>query len=357
MARHLFIVGASARACAESAARAGYDPVSFDLFADMDLRATGPATRLDGGYGDLDKVFPSGAEPWMYAGGLENHPRLVDRLALRRPLWGMEGQPLRRARRPWHWCALLRDAGLPVPGWGMAGGPSLLKPLAGAGGKGIRRWHGGISHTPWREFRQEWRDGEPVAALYCGLPDRVELLGVTRQLIGGPGGLFCYRGSIGPIDPGPEISNIRLIGEALGMRLGLKGLFGVDGILGESGFTPVEINPRYTASAEVIEKATGVPVVAWQAAVFGAGPVPPMKPYARVVAKEIIYATREIQAPVGLDALGGLSDIPLPGTRIPAGGPILTANADGPTEREARAKLELKVDAFNSFIAKALGGY
>ena len=335
MSRQLVIVGASARACAESAIRAGYSPRSFDLFADMDLRATGPVTRLSAGYRELDSLFPPGDDPWMYTGGLENHPRLVDNLCRRRPLWGIAGRALRWARRPWRWCAVLRDAGLPVPDWRPVSGASLLKPLAGAAGKGIRPWTGGDHPAAWRAFRQEMVFGDPVAALFCGFHDRVELLGVTRQRIGGPAGPFSYRGSVGPIDPGPAIATIRRMGETLGRALGLRGLFGVDGIMAEGVFFPVEINPRYTASAEVIERATGVPSVAWQAAAFGAGPVPETVPPRCVVAKEILYAERDTAISSDLGAIPGVSDIPEPGSFIPAGWPILTVVAEGASEREA----------------------
>lgn len=356
MRRQLTIVGASARACAESAVRAGFAPYSFDLFADTDLQATGPVTRLAGGYKDLDGLFITGTEPWMYTGGLENSPRLVDRLAQRRPLWGIAGQALRRARRPWHWCALLRDAGLPVPDWGAVLGPSLLKPLAGAAGKGIQPWAGGEQPTAWRSFRQEMIQGEPVAALYCGLADRVELLGLTRQRIGGPAGPYSYRGSVGPIDPGRAGAMIQSIGDTLGAALGLRGLFGVDGIMAGDVFVPVEINPRYTASAEVIERATGVPSVAWQAAAFGAAPLPEARPPIRVVAKEIVYAARETVVPEGLSATRGISDIPLSGTVIPRGWPILTVCAEGASEEEAGRESADLVASTEIFLGIGEGG-
>ena len=345
MSRQLLIVGASARACAESAVRAGFAPRSFDLFADMDLRVTGPVTQLTGGYRELDRLFFPGNEPWMYTGGLENHPRLVDRLARRQPLWGIGGQALRHSRRPWHWCALLRDAGLPVPAWGAVQGPSLLKPLSGAAGKGVRPWALGDHSAPWRAFRQETITGEPVAALYCGFDGKVELLGVTRQRIGGPAGAFSYRGSVGPVDPGEAGAAIRSIGEILGKSLGLRGLFGVDGILAGKSFTPVEINPRYTASAEVIERATGVPSVSWQAAAFGVGPIPEVGRPRRVVAKEIVYASRETAVSADLRQMEGLADIPEPGSVIPAGWPILTVLAEGASEREAEDMINKRINA------------
>ena len=97
MLKRLILVGASVRACAASAVKAGFAPEAFDLFADADLRALCPTTCLVNGYGNLNTVFSAAPEPWMYTGGLENRPRLIDRLALLRPLWGISGQALRHA--------------------------------------------------------------------------------------------------------------------------------------------------------------------------------------------------------------------------------------------------------------------
>src|SRR5687767_3221982 len=99
---HLLFFGASARAAAFSALRAGLRPWCADLFADADLRRRCPATRLAGRYpaafAQLLRDAPPG--PWMYTGGLENHPRLVGRMARLRPLWGNGEESLRRARDP-----------------------------------------------------------------------------------------------------------------------------------------------------------------------------------------------------------------------------------------------------------------
>src|SRR6516164_4132875 len=90
-AEHLLIFGASARAAAFSALRAGLRPWCADLFADADLQCRCPATRIEGGqYPDtlveMSRNAPPG--PWMYTGGLENHPALVGRITKRHPLWG-----------------------------------------------------------------------------------------------------------------------------------------------------------------------------------------------------------------------------------------------------------------------------
>ncbi len=98
------IVGASTRSAAASALRAGFQPITADLFADADLRAIATATRIS--------PYPEGlvdwlraVEPpaWMYTGALENHPELVDQMAWIAPLWGNPGDVLTRAARRGSW--------------------------------------------------------------------------------------------------------------------------------------------------------------------------------------------------------------------------------------------------------------
>src|SRR5436305_512296 len=115
---YLLLFGASARAAAFSALRAGLRPWCADLFGDTDLRAVCPTLTL------AIKEYPEGflraaaagpPGPWLYTGGLENRPALVDALARRRPLWGNRGDVLRRVRSPAAVAALLHAAGLPCP--------------------------------------------------------------------------------------------------------------------------------------------------------------------------------------------------------------------------------------------------
>ncbi|HKB02483.1 MAG TPA: hypothetical protein VKD90_09695, partial [Gemmataceae bacterium] len=81
----LLIVGASARAAAASARRAGFDPWCADLFGDADLARLAPdsvrcpADKSPAGLIDTLRDAPPG--PLIYTGGLENHPKLVRALA------------------------------------------------------------------------------------------------------------------------------------------------------------------------------------------------------------------------------------------------------------------------------------
>ena len=99
MSESITIVGASARAAAQSALRAGLRPFAGDLFADADLAGACPTVQVPQYPDGLEGLLASApAGGWMYTGALENHPDLVDRLAEMRPLWGNRGDVLRRVR-------------------------------------------------------------------------------------------------------------------------------------------------------------------------------------------------------------------------------------------------------------------
>src|SRR6266404_2094518 len=146
----LLIVGASVRAAAMSARRAGFSPRAADMFADQDLQAICPAIRIKDYPPGLEAAFESAPPgPWMYTGALENYPNLVDRLAAVRPLYGIGGDSLRAVRDPRRLSAALRAGGFNSPRYSLGperlptDGSWLVKPLASAGGNRISRWHGG----------------------------------------------------------------------------------------------------------------------------------------------------------------------------------------------------------------------
>ena len=114
--------------------------------------------------------------PWVYTGGLENHPRVVERLARLRPLWGNDAHVLTAVRQPTLVAQAVREARLPCPevrhpeNGRMPRGRWLLKPLRGSGGKGIRVITGDEpSLDPARFYVQEFIPGEPRSAIYVGL--------------------------------------------------------------------------------------------------------------------------------------------------------------------------------------------
>jgi predicted ATP-grasp superfamily ATP-dependent carboligase len=363
----LLVVGASARAAAFSALRAGLRPECADLFADADLRARCPVRRVEPGdypRNFLDLPALDAPAPWLYTGGLENHPDLIEDLARRRrPLWGNPAAVLRRVRSPWEVAAVLHRAGVPCPRvWrGEAPPPDgrwVVKPLAGAGGSGVRLWAGAARPRPRRPvYWQEFVAGEACAAVSVGDGETAALLGVTRQLVG-EGWLnarrFAYCGSVGPqpLDS-PARRPFDVLGAALAHGFGLRGLFGVDCVLRDGVPFPVEVNPRYTASVEVHEYATGLSALALHRRVFEAGAAAPPAPgeAAGVVGKAILFARAALRFPErgpwsawvapsgGPVVLPAFADIPPAGTVIEAGRAILTLFGRARTADECLAEL------------------
>jgi predicted ATP-grasp superfamily ATP-dependent carboligase len=111
---------------------------------------------------------------------------------------------------------------------------------------------------------------------------------------------------------------------------GLRGLNGLDFVARDGVPLPIEVNPRYSASMELVERATGSSLFAIHAeACEGRLPEPAGLPV-RVHGKAIIYARRDILVsdPVAW-RVPVIADVPHPGVRIGRGHPICTLLADG----------------------------
>ena len=373
----LLIFGASTRAAAFSALRAGLRPWCADLFADADLQARVPVRRLTGRYPDgfLDLIRTAPHGTWMYTGGMENRSALVGAMALHRPLWGNGESVLRPSRSPFDVVCVLREAQLPfldvLPGGDSPprGERWLVKPLAGVGGLGVRPLDSSHSRkaaisATRTTYLQRFKEGDSRSALFVGDGRHSRLLGVTQQLVGRPwlhARPFQYCGSIGPLPlASAQAAVFRRLGDALTSGFGLRGLFGIDGIWDGVAFWPVEVNPRYTASVEVVEHATGMRALAWHAAAFAPGllprdAVPPARDY---IGKAILFARAELRFPsagpwtISLndspspEVHPAFADIPPAGTAIGAGQPVLTffarkARPEGCEEALRRLALDL----------------
>jgi predicted ATP-grasp superfamily ATP-dependent carboligase len=373
--RNLVLVGASVRAAAFSALRAGYQPWCADLFGDADLVSRCPAVRIPGRYpgGLLSVLEQAPRAPLLYTGALENHPALLRELARRRPLLGNGPEVVARVRDPFFLAECARRAGLPAPALqrdtddrstGGAGRRWLLKPRLGGGGLGIRFADGeGVRRRTGAFYQQEYIPGCPVGALYLGTGQGAVFLGLSRQLVGEPwlnATGFRYCGSIGPLAvEEPLAGDLTRLGQELCRQSELRGLFGVDGILQGQRFWPVEINPRYTASVEVLEYATGWSALAAHIRVAsGQWPVGReeqknrgSRPLPFRVGKAILYAPRNgsfppdgpwldtLRHPQPIEELPRFADIPAPGFPLSAGHPVLTLLARAATEAACLAAL------------------
>jgi predicted ATP-grasp superfamily ATP-dependent carboligase len=150
------------------------------------------------------------------------------------------------------------------------------------------------------------------------------------------------------------------LGELLCKRFELRGIVGVDLILGDEGASVIEINPRYTASVEILERASGLPILAAHVAACGADDcVPAAARHTSASAppfhaKTIVFAPQTatilptffewaMERAAPNSELPWLADIPHRGEVIQAGRPILTVFAAGDTEVACERQLRERI--------------
>lgn len=368
---NVILLGASTRAAAMSALRAGWTPWCADLYADADLERIATVRKValaDYPKGLLDALAHLPAGPVIYTGALENRPDLIARID--RPVLGNPPSVLRAVRSPRAWTKGLQASGIPCPAIAEEGtaGRWLLKPRKSAGGFGIHVYAGQAS-VPRTHFLQQYLDGIPCSAVYLGRDEDAILLGVTRQLIGttwlhAPD--FHYAGNIGPLPLDADMCvHWRRIGSVLARTFHLRGLFGVDAIERDGIPWPVEINPRYTASVELLERAFGHALFPMHRSAFEPISLPASGPRTPkgIVGKAILYARATLAFPergpwlaalepgVNLDAIE-FADIPHAGEVIERGRPVLTLFASAATVSACETKLQENADA----LARCLWG-
>lgn len=343
--RRIAIVGASVRAAAESAVRAGYEVVAADLFADADLRSTCSSTRItEYPEGLADWLAKQSVDGWFYTGALENYADLVDRMAEISPLFGASGAVLRNARNPSELARVFRQAGLLFPEIrSITGAPIdgawVAKTYAHSNGVGVWSLESGNDRDrAWMEgaVAQQRLKGRPHAAAFA-IDDRgATLLGLTEQYVGLPitnAPEWAYCGSLGPIELQPEqVDTLRGIGQLLHTGFSLRGVVGVDLIVNDEGLWVIEINPRYTASMEVLERACRQSVVARHLACFTGEAIPDWSGEATGKhAKLILYAGQDIAVPaffydwaIDQQSQDLLADVPHANEPIPKSSPVVT---------------------------------
>jgi uncharacterized protein len=212
----------------------------------------------------------------------------------------------------------------------------LCKPLRGSGGFGITS---ATTHTPSGDvYLQRRVEGTSCSAVF----QNNMLLGATEQLIGTEylhAKPWQYAGNLGPITP-PD--GLLELAEALSTWAGLQGTWGVDYIQGDVPWL-IEINPRYTASVEVLEHAA----------------------MGEVVGKGIYYAPHSFVFPahpaferaieIAADpwAMPEYADIPSVGTPIESGQPVLTTLVRASSLEECREAIKQRAAELDRLFAGA----
>ncbi len=237
------LIGVSVRSAAEALGPKLIDRV-FDFYCDWDTEQAAPnrcANLVLGGFAELLQTSDQGPNAWLTTGGLDLEPIVL--AALHTPphhLLGFSLDSVRFCKDPSQWSNKLRQAGratLPIEfGTRCPPGRWHLK----------RNWP--ESSAPW--FWQLHADGVLGSAVFLAQNSTVELIGCSRLFVHSD---WRYQGNVtSEAWPGAaaKATLVRIVEDLLD-ELRPCGLFGIDFILGQQ-LWPLEINPRPTASVEVL---------------------------------------------------------------------------------------------------------
>jgi predicted ATP-grasp superfamily ATP-dependent carboligase len=349
----ILLVGVSVRAMAESAVNSNYTVVALDGFGDRDLRAFAETYALMHNF-----HVPYGAQALFnasrqldfdavaYTSNLENHPEVLEQFGTSSSLIGNSPGTVRSVRCWPNLFLRLEEEGFSVPKtifdhtdevdlWTQW----VVKPVLSGGGHGIYFWDGRAIAVN-RFMLQKYIPGKACSASFVANGREAILLGISEQLMGlhqfGAGG-FRYCGSVLPLpeiiqgDAGKKVlEQVRRIAAFLTLEFGLTGVNGFDFILDGVRVVLLEVNPRYSASMELVERAYGLPIfhIHVNAAVAGRLPEFDLESRANIgqfFGKAVLFCEEDCVVPDILDDPGlDLKDIPSPGDKLHRGGPICT---------------------------------
>ena len=380
----VLIAGISTRAFSESAKRAGYRVLAVDGFADLDLTASADVVvRVRDAAGRFQPRNAArvardlASRAVSYGASFENHPRAVQAIARDRALWGNSPAVLTRVRNPVRLARALAQQGFAVPKVRIAPpAPDsvtrwLVKPRASGGGHGIvplQRRATGLG--PPRAYFQERIAGIPGSIVFAADGRHAVALGMSRLLAGEPAfgaGQFRYCGNILTGAQDAQFSReAALLARSLDLAAAVTEIFGLVGVNGidfvaHSGRPyPVEVNPRYTASMELVERAYGISVFDIHARAC-AGQLPAFELLrARTmnqaaVGKAVVYARRDTIVGDTRRWLedDSVRDIPAPGEHILRGHPVCTVFARAPDAAACHRALVARAAAAYRAIASS----
>ncbi len=270
------IVGFSARAASQIAKKAGFDVVAVDVCADRDLicDCRSHFHLDDSEWPDaLNALYPSA--PLLLTGGMEHRTHLLERCRAASNRCGPTAHQLDCMRSLDNWAKWANscDIGWPITcrtwqeviryekplrqlNW-------LMKPFKSAGGIGTTElfstnvFADDFTKEQSVFYFQKRLPGETIGVTFLSSEFGSTLVGATAAWIPDsklPGMNYVYPGSYGPVSlSDKQLAKLQLFARTTGNESGLLGLWQADFLLYEGELTLLEINPRWSASMDILE--------------------------------------------------------------------------------------------------------
>ena len=243
--------------------------------------------------------------------------------------------------------------------------PAMIKPCSGAGGWRNKRAENARDEEEWCSLwenepyiRQELVEGVPCSVSCISDGKKAVAVSFNEQLLRGGSGerAYGFSGAVTPFKHPLESEIVRCAERAVALS-GCVGSVGVDFVAAADRFWAIEINPRFQATMDVVEKACGINL--FQAHVDASRGILPHAytgEYRQYAARKVIFADRDMTVKDDLlkcgDVAAGIADIPAPGTVIEEGGAVLSVYGEGASRAEALESLDKTIRKVNRYICR-----